>query len=43
MYPEVEKTESIRLDWGFEGKGTGLSCTVVQVGYCSRALGKGNE
>lgn len=40
---EIEETESARLDWGFEGKGTGLSCTVVRVGYCSRTLGKVNE
>ena len=40
---EIEETESARVDWGFEGKGTGLSCTVMRVGYCSRTLGKVNE
>lgn len=40
---EIEETESARLDWGFEGKGTGLPCIVVQVGYCSRTPGKVNE
>lgn len=39
----VEETESTRLDWGFEGKGTGLSCTVVHVGYCTRAPRKVSE
>ena len=31
------------MDWGFGGEGTGLSCTVVWVGYSSRTLQKVNE